>query len=193
MMVPSARQHDDVARCRALNAESYLVKPVRLSELRDSLLQALDMSTPQKASGQSRTPLRLRGGEALRILLAEDNAVNQMVMLRLLNKRGHHVTVANTGKAALEALQRARFDLVLMDVQMPELDGFQATAEIRRLEAGTADHVPIVALTAHAMSGDRERCIAAGMDGYMTKPINPEELDATLRRYGASMPAVATA
>jgi PAS domain S-box-containing protein len=122
--------------------------------------------------------------ESLNILVAEDNPVNQMLITRLLTKRGHQVTVAGDGNAAVAAFDRGRFDLVLMDVQMPELDGFQATAEIRRHQGNAAERVPIVALTAHAMSGDRERCLAAGMDGYLTKPISPPDLDEMLNTYG---------
>jgi CheY-like chemotaxis protein len=119
----------------------------------------------------------------LNILLAEDNVVNQLLMQRLLNKRGHRVTIADTGKAVLAALERDSFDLVFMDVQMPELDGFEATSEIRRREAQTREHLTIIALTAHAMAGDRERCLASGMDGYMTKPIDPKELDEMLKSF----------
>jgi two-component system, sensor histidine kinase and response regulator len=122
--------------------------------------------------------------EALNILVAEDNPVNQMLITRLLTKRGHQVTVAGDGNAAVAAFDRGEFDLVLMDIQMPELDGFQATAEIRRRQSNATKRVPIVALTAHAMSGDRERCLAAGMDSYLTKPINPADLDEMLSMYG---------
>jgi two-component system sensor histidine kinase/response regulator len=122
----------------------------------------------------------------LNILLAEDHAVNQLLMQRLLTKRGHRVTIADNGNAVLQALDNERFDLILMDVQMPELDGCETTATIRRREEQTGEHVPIVALTAHAMTGDRERCLAAGMDAYLTKPIDPRALDAVLQAYGAT-------
>jgi CheY-like chemotaxis protein len=108
--------------------------------------------------------------------------VNQLVMQRLLTKRQHKVTIASSGKAALQALESEQFDLILMDVQMPELDGLEATREIRRREAA-GTRTPIVALTAHALTGDRERCLEAGMDGYMTKPVNPTELDEVLEKY----------
>jgi CheY-like chemotaxis protein len=108
--------------------------------------------------------------------LAEDNHVNQILAVRLLEKRGHHVQVAGDGREALEKLKTADFDLVLMDVQMPVMGGFEATAAVREMEKGTGKHIPIVALTARAMKGDRERCLAAGMDGYTGKPIRPEEL-----------------
>ncbi len=112
----------------------------------------------------------------LHILLAEDNRINQRVATGLLEKAGHSVRTVTNGREALAVLMRERFDIVLMDLQMPELDGFEATAAIREREAGTNTHVPIIALTAHAMKGDRERCLAAGMDGYATKPIQLEEL-----------------
>jgi CheY-like chemotaxis protein len=111
-----------------------------------------------------------------KILLAEDNPVNQVVAVRLLERRGHRVTVAVNGREAATAVSREPFDLVLMDVQMPEMDGFEATATIRREEAGSGRHLPIFAMTAHAMKGDAERCRAAGMDGYLPKPIRPGDL-----------------
>jgi CheY-like chemotaxis protein len=119
----------------------------------------------------------------MRILLAEDNRVNQVLAVRLLEKRGHEVTVAENGEEALEALDRQVFDLVLMDVQMPEMDGLQATVAIRRGEMKSGKHIPIIAMTAHAMAGDKERCLEAGMDEYMTKPILPDLLVDILKRY----------
>jgi len=119
----------------------------------------------------------------LHVLVAEDNLVNQRLATRLLEKRGHRVVVAAGGRQALEALETGPFDLVLMDVQMPEVDGLEATAAIRERESSTGEHQPIIALTAHAMKGDQERCLAAGMDGYLAKPIRPQELDAILEKY----------
>jgi two-component system sensor histidine kinase/response regulator len=127
----------------------------------------------------------------LRVLLAEDNAVNQRLAMRLLEKRGHRVTVAGNGREALEALEKEKFDLVFMDVQMPEMDGLEATAVIRENEKSSGRHQPIIALTAHAMKGDREKCLAAGMDGYLTKPIRPPELEEILEEYVARRAAVA--
>jgi CheY-like chemotaxis protein len=121
----------------------------------------------------------------LRVLLAEDNVVNQRVAVGLLTKRGHAITVANNGVEALAALDRQAFDLVLMDLQMPEMGGLDATAAIREREKGTGQHIRIVAMTAHAMSGDRERCLATGMDGYLSKPIDPTILFATLEHDAA--------
>jgi CheY-like chemotaxis protein len=116
------------------------------------------------------------------ILLVEDNPVNQKVAIRMLEKLGYRADVVGNGTAAIAAWQRGRYDLILMDCQMPELDGYGATQEIRRLENGTR-HIPIVALTAHAMKGADEECIAAGMDGYLSKPIDPNELDAVLSHF----------
>ena len=112
----------------------------------------------------------------LHILLVEDNLINQKVAQRLLEKAGHTVTIASNGKEAVDLLEHQTFDLVLMDVQMPEMDGLEATAVIRQQEEGTERHMPIVALTAHAMIGDREKCLEAGMDGYVTKPVQPPVL-----------------
>ena len=120
---------------------------------------------------------------SLRVLLAEDNAVNQKLAVRLLEKRGHRVTVAENGREALEALARASFDVVFMDVQMPEMDGMEATAAIREKERGTGRRQRIIALTAHAMKGDREKCLAGGMDGYLTKPIRTQQLDEILEEH----------
>src|SRR5260370_24989568 len=120
---------------------------------------------------------------SLRVLLAEDNLVNQRLACRLLEKRGHSVAVAANGLEAVEALGKESFDLVFMDVQMPVMDGFEATATIRKRERPGGLHLPVVALTAHAMKDDREKCLAAGMDGYLSKPIRPQELDEVLRKY----------
>jgi CheY-like chemotaxis protein/HPt (histidine-containing phosphotransfer) domain-containing protein len=119
----------------------------------------------------------------LKILLAEDNPVNQKLATRMLEKRNHTVVVVANGKEALSALERASFDLVLMDMQMPEMDGFEATKILRAQEQKTGNHQPIVAMTALAMNGDRERCLAVGMDGYLSKPIRPQELDDLLDVY----------
>src|SRR5262249_23248864 len=116
----------------------------------------------------------------LRILLAEDNVVNQRLAARLMEKRGHTVVIVSTGREALVALSQEPFDLVLMDVQMPDMDGLEATTAIREWEQETGIHVPIIAMTAHAMQGDTERCLAAGMDGYVSKPLKPEDLYAAI-------------
>jgi PAS domain S-box-containing protein len=178
LMLTSAGQPDDVERCRQLGIRAYLTKPVRQSELLESILSTLG-SAPLHgrldAAGSTAAP----GSRPLHVLIAEDNAVNQQLALHLLRKNGHTAVIVNTGREAVDALAKQGFDVVLMDVQMPEMDGFEATAEIRRREEGTGRRTPIIAMTAHAMKGDRERCLAAGMDGYVSKPIQTREL------YGA--------
>jgi signal transduction histidine kinase/CheY-like chemotaxis protein len=144
------------------------------------LLETRPLNLPAAAAAAATAA---NGG--LNILVAEDNAVNQLVMTRLLRKRNHQVTVVSDGRSAVDTVSRNDFDVVFMDVQMPVLDGLQATQEIRQAEADTHHRVPIVALTAHAMQGDKQRCLEAGMDGYLTKPINPAELDRVLRSYAA--------
>jgi len=119
-------------------------------------------------------------GRSLHVLLAEDNLINQKVAQRLLERRGHTVTIANNGCEAVELFRHAAFDVVLMDVQMPEMDGFAATAAIRELQRASGIWVPIIAVTAHAMVGDRERCLAAGMDGYVSKPVDQGKLFAVI-------------
>jgi CheY-like chemotaxis protein len=162
---------------------SYLTKPVRQSTLLDAIMTALgpSLTLEGRAASSSRPE---PGGVArpLRLLLAEDNAVNQRLALGVLEKRGHKVVVVGNGREALAALDGQSFDAVLMDVQMPEMDGFEATAAIRAREAGTGVHTPIIAMTAHAMKGDRERCLAEGMDSYVSKPLRPRELFEVLDR-----------
>jgi two-component system, sensor histidine kinase and response regulator len=184
MMLSSAGQRGDARRCRQLGVAAYLTKPVRQAELLDAILTALG-TKPKKEQREAlitRHSLREDHGH-LRILLVEDNAVNQILALRMLEKRGHTVTVAANGKEALEVLGKNAFQLVFMDVQMPVMDGLEATRAIRARESGSGVHVPIVAMTAHAMVGDEDRCREAGMDGYLSKPIRPQELSDVLKRY----------
>ncbi len=192
MMLTSAGHRGDAERCRKLGIAAYLLKPVRQSELRDAIIKALGAPVGA-ASGPMLTSYALRDArdplETLDVLVAEDNAVNQRLAVRLLEKRGHRVVVAVNGCEALEALEKTDFDLVLMDVQMPEMDGLDATAIIRSREISTGKHTPIIALTAHALKRDEERCLAAGMDGYLTKPIRPEKLDEFLQKYSRMQPA----
>jgi two-component system sensor histidine kinase/response regulator len=184
MMLTSAGQRGDAARCEELGISAYAMKPVRQSELQNVISKLLweketaaplitrySMANPQNAAA------------SLRVLVAEDNAVNQKLVSRLLEKRGHCVKVVANGREALGALEQGTYDLVLMDMQMPEMDGFEATAELRKREKQTGLHTPIVALTAHAMKGDRERCLEAGMDGYLAKPIRAQELYELLENY----------
>jgi signal transduction histidine kinase/CheY-like chemotaxis protein len=186
MMLTSAGHRGDAARCEELGVSAYLLKPIRQSELREAIARVLG-AREHKGAIPLITRYSLQDARdpatVLRLLLVEDNQVNKLLAVRLLEKRGHRVVVAGNGREALEALEKENFDLVLMDVQMPEMDGFEATAAIRRAERGTAKHQPVVAMTAHAMKGDRERCRAAGMDGYLSKPIRPQELDKVLDRY----------
>jgi len=182
-MLASKGQSEDVQRCLIMGVDSYLVKPIRVRELRDAMIQAVTRAAPLATErAQKSIAARTSEGQApLNVLVAEDNAVNQLVMTRLLQKRGHQVTIVSDGRQAIDAVAANAFDVVFMDVQMPELDGLQATREIRRREAGTHQRIPIVALTAHAMQSDMERCLEAGMDQYLSKPINPAELDKVLR------------
>jgi two-component system sensor histidine kinase/response regulator len=192
MMLTSAGQRGDAARCRELRIAVYLIKPIRQSELLEAILAALGKSLGKEGATVITRHTLLESRRKLQILLAEDNAVNQQLALRLLEKRGHIVTIASNGSEALTLLKGSPFDLVLMDIQMPVMNGFQATAAIRKEEEATGKHLPIIAMTAHAMEGDRERCIAAGMDGYVPKPIKPEDLIAAVENFGRG-PEVAKA
>jgi signal transduction histidine kinase/DNA-binding response OmpR family regulator len=201
MMLTSAGQRGDGARCRELGISAYLTKPLSQSELREAIFLLLDRKPAELAAGGLITRHVIHEKHersSLKILLAEDNPVNQKLAVRMLEKRGHKITVAVNGQEALAALETDAFDLVLMDIQMPVMDGFEATAAIRESERGTGKHLPIVAMTAHAMKGDDHRCLDAGMDGYLAKPIRGEELYALLEgflgsRVTAKPPATAGA
>ena len=183
MMLSSGDRRGDAEHCRTLGLSRYLVKPVKQSDLLDALMQALAAQEKAPAPAPRREAVGL-AARPLRILLAEDNLVNQRLAIRLLEKQGHTVAVAHNGQEAVEALAKQVFDVVLMDVQMPVMDGMEATARVRDAEKGTGRHTPIIALTAHAMKGDRERCLAAGMDGYLTKPIQSSDLTRLLAEVG---------
>jgi CheY-like chemotaxis protein len=171
-MLTSAGQRGDAARCREIGIEVYLLKPVKQSALLEAIARSL--GRPVEPGQAPLTRHSLNGsGPKLRVLLAEDNAINQKLAIRLLEKQGHTVTVANDGREAVEAAENGEFDVVLMDVQMPTMSGLEAAAAIRARERATGKHVPIVAMTAHAMKGDEESCLEAGMDGYVSKPIQP--------------------
>ncbi|HSB69367.1 MAG TPA: response regulator [Candidatus Methylomirabilis sp.] len=179
LMLSSADPPGTRSRCQALGVAAYLTKPITQSELWDGIVQVLQ---PPQAETHS-TPLAHKTAwqsrRSLRILVAEDNVVNQRLAVRMLEKWGHQVVVASDGSEALAVLERPEnhsIDLVLMDVQMPEMSGFEATAAIRRQEWRTGRHMPIIAMTAHSLKGDRERCLAAGMDGYISKPIQAQGL-----------------
>jgi light-regulated signal transduction histidine kinase (bacteriophytochrome)/DNA-binding response OmpR family regulator len=189
MMLSSTDQSGDASRCRELGVASYLRKPISQSELFDAILTAMgaepfeEPESPGVWTGLAEAASDPGWGRpSLRVLLAEDNEINQRLAVKTLQRRGHTVVVAGDGRQAVAALESQTFDVVLMDVQMPEMDGFAATAAIREREKASGAHLPIVALTAHAMKGDRERCLAAGMDAYVSKPLQTEELFKVISR-----------
>jgi CheY-like chemotaxis protein len=180
-MLASGVQSGDAERCRDLGVSAYLAKPVGEMELLNALrrmsvqgsrMEAQPHARPSHAGEQAKLPLHL--------LLVEDNPVNRLVATRLIEKQNHSVTAVANGQEALEMIEKEKFDCVLMDVQMPVLDGFEATAAIRNKERSSGGHLPIIAMTAHAMTGDLDRCLAAGMDGYIPKPIKPKDVFATI-------------
>jgi two-component system sensor histidine kinase/response regulator len=190
MLISGKRLLVDPARCRELGVKHCLTKPVGQSELLDAILVALGLKAVEERLIETSVPVRDKPkGRELNILLSEDNPVNQRLAIRLLEKAGHRVNLAKTGREALTAWEDAGdpgFDVVLMDIQMPEMDGMEATAAIRSRESTSGKHVPILAMTAHAMRGDKERCLASGMDGYISKPIQPVALFAEIERCVAA-------
>ncbi|MDP8983410.1 MAG: response regulator [Acidobacteriota bacterium] len=183
MMLSSTGLHVDAARCKRLGITVFLTKPILAGELRTAVGRVLNAPRhPPEPDSHSQA----KTAHVLRVLVAEDNPVNQKLTLTLLQKRGHSVVVANNGLQALQALESAEFDLILMDVQMPEMSGLEATAEIRRIEKVTGGHIPIIALTAHAIKGDVEKCIEAGMDDYLSKPIHIQDLLEKIDRVAQS-------
>ena len=176
-------------RCRALGIKAHLVKPLKESELRDAILTALGSPVRRRP----RQVLEIsKSSRPAKILLAEDHPVNQRLAVRILQKWGHQVSVAANGQKAIEAVDREHFDLVLMDVQMPELGGVEATAAIRERDELRGTHLPIIAMTAHAIKGDREKYLAAGMDEYISKPIDPEKLFLIIERILGALPPAAS-
>ncbi len=191
VMLTSAGQSGDAARCREVGIAAYLPKPVSRSELHAAILMALGLESAENDQRALVTRHSLRETRQTdRILLVEDNVVNQLVAVRLLEKRGHTVVVATNGLQALTILDQAGdggFGCVLMDLQMPEMGGFECTRIIRKREQVSGSHLPIIAMTAHAMKGDDASCLAAGMDAYLSKPIQPDDLfDMIERHLGAS-------
>jgi signal transduction histidine kinase/CheY-like chemotaxis protein/HPt (histidine-containing phosphotransfer) domain-containing protein len=183
IMLTSAGKVGDGARCRELGVSGYLMKPAKKSDLWDAVMIALGNPPNEGKERELITQHSLRENRrSMRVLVAEDSAVNLKLIVKLLEKRGHAVESANTGKKVLRSLEQRPFDLVLMDVQMPEMDGLEATAAIREREKATDEHIPIIAMTAHAMKGDRERCLDAGMDAYVSKPVRAGELFETIER-----------
>ncbi len=187
LMLSSAGRPGEAERCQEVGIHTYLTKPFKQSELLDAILMALDARPAATATREGSRPEQAVAG--LKILLAEDNVINQRLATRLLQKDGHTVTLAANGQEALTALEQTSFDLVLMDVQMPGMDGLEAAGRIRAHEQLTGEHVPIIAMTAHAMKGDRERCLAAGMDDYVAKPIQVRDLRAAVERHRHPSPA----
>ena len=188
ILLTSAGERGDASRCMSLGVAAYLLKPISQSVLLLAIAKVLHIQsgTAEIKSLVTRHSVR-ESKRRLRILVAEDNPVNQKLAKKVFEKMGHSVAVAGDGKKALEAMEKEAFDLVMMDVQMPVMDGFEATTFIRNQEEGTGTHVPIVAMTAHAMKGDRERCLESGMDGYVSKPINVQELyDAIDKLFSAT-------
>jgi len=176
-MVTSGGLPGDAARCRELGIGAYLTKPVRQADLLEAIAHVFGSTVGEPRRGPVVTRHSLcEKWRGLHILVAEDNLVNQRLVQHLLQGRGHHVTIANNGREALELLEREHFDLALVDVQMPEMEGLQLTAAVREKEKNTGAHMPIIAMTAYAMKGDRERCLEEGMDGYVAKPINSSQL-----------------
>jgi two-component system, sensor histidine kinase and response regulator len=180
MMLTSGDRPGDVARCEQFGVAAYLLKPIKQSELFDAIVAALGIVSAEDDAAKPEAVQGLVQPRPLRILLAEDSLVNQKLAVGVLEKSGHRVTVASDGVEAIAALESREFDLVLMDVQMPKMDGFEATAAIRAKEKLSGGHVPIIAMTAHAMKGDRQRCIDSGMDDYVAKPIRAEQLFQTI-------------
>ncbi|MCL4205134.1 MAG: response regulator [Pirellulaceae bacterium] len=191
MMLTSGDRPGDIQRCGNLNIGTYLLKPIKQSELFDALMSELGVTSAEDEPSQgSADQENATVHGPLRVLLAEDSLFNQKLAVGLLERRGHSVVVAQHGREALAAIEQNSFDLVLMDIQMPEMDGLEATRAIRARELDCGGHLPIIAMTAHAMKGDRERCLEAGMDAYVAKPVRAKDLfdaiDQLLRSAGIS-------
>jgi PAS domain S-box-containing protein len=182
VMISSAARPGDARRCREMGVSRYMTKPVIKSELLDTILEALDERTGEAPIAAPVAVAQPRG-RSLRVLLAEDGLVNQRVAVGFLKRAGHEVTVAENGEAAIRCWEDQPFDIILMDVQMPIMDGLEATTTIRTRESALGKRIPIIAMTAAAMKGDKERCLAVGMDDYVSKPIAPDSLFATMAKY----------
>jgi signal transduction histidine kinase/DNA-binding response OmpR family regulator len=181
LMLSSSDLQKETRQCREMGIAVYMIKPIRQSELLNGILTVLDKAPKNQQTASSKPDSNSQKHQkSLQILLAEDNRINQALAVKLLEKWGHCVTVADDGLQVLDQLKKDAFDMILMDIQMPQLDGFEATRIIRIREKRYGGHIPIYAMTAHAMKGDRERCLDAGMDGYISKPIKPKELFQTI-------------
>lgn len=192
MMMSSSSNRLDASPWLKVGISAHLGKPVKPSELKNSMLSVLGLAPkPLEPTAEGPEPGALPVRRAYRILIAEDNLVNQRVAIYMLEKQGHQVTGTMNGEEALAAMEKENFELILMDVQMPKMDGFQATQMIRAKEKETGFHLPIIAMTAHAMKGDREKCLAIGMDDYISKPLNVKQLSETIARVMSLIPAMA--
>jgi signal transduction histidine kinase/CheY-like chemotaxis protein len=186
IMLTSAGQRGDATRCRELGVDGYLTKPINPWELFQAILTIMGSAPPEEIKpGRLLTHHSIQESQRpIRILVAEDNVINQRLVKRMLEKMGHAAKLVSDGKAALEAYKKETFDLILMDVQMPEMNGFEATARIREMEKKTGEHTPIIALSAHALKEIEKKCLKVGMDGFMSRPIKLTELVATIEMYG---------
>jgi two-component system, sensor histidine kinase and response regulator len=193
MMLSSADLNSSAAQCRELGIQTYLVKPVCENDLRQAVSAVLAGRKQGRQPAQRKGELVETASCSLRILVAEDNLINQKLTLRLLQKQGHSTDLARNGAEAVEKSATEPFDAILMDVQMPEMDGLEATRRIRQREQTAGHRTPIFALTAHAMTGDKERCLQAGMDGYLTKPIRLQDLAQTLKALSSEQQPVEAA
>jgi CheY-like chemotaxis protein len=174
-MLTSVGLRADAAKCREAGISASVTKPLKQADLLDAIKLVLGLRDRAPDNRPLVTTHSLGESRSLSILLAEDNRVNQTLAIRMLEKRGHTVVLAETGRAVLDAVDKQTFDLVLMDIQMPDMDGLEATMAIRQREKGSGKHLPIIAMTANAMMGDRERCLQSGMDGYITKPLSVKD------------------
>jgi CheY-like chemotaxis protein/anti-sigma regulatory factor (Ser/Thr protein kinase) len=183
LMLSTGLRPGDITRCRELGVSAYVIKPIRKGELLKVIVRVLQDKDAFTAPAQEQLLAEAERRTGLRILAAEDNRVNQRLLVRLLEKEGHAVTIVEDGEAAVAISAKQALDLILMDVQMPNLDGLEAARCIRSRELATGKHMPIIALTAHAMKGDRERCLEAGMDAYVAKPVQKQELLHIMYQY----------
>ncbi|MBM3301486.1 MAG: response regulator, partial [Deltaproteobacteria bacterium] len=190
IMLASTGARGDAARCQKMGIAAYLPKPINQADLFDAISGVLGASSGATVRPSLITRYSIRESRRrLRILLVEDNEVNRLMTRRILEKMGHAVSTVENGKEALEMLEKESFDLVLMDIQMPEMDGVEATIAIREREKIRGEHVPVVAMTACAMESDRERCLESGMDDYLSKPVKSEELFRTIERLSSGLKA----
>jgi two-component system sensor histidine kinase/response regulator len=188
IVLSSAGRPPEGSGVEKLDISRFLCKPVKQSDLLDAIADAMGVATRDRTSDSQFAEIRSSELPSMEVLLAEDGRVNQVVAVNLLESRGHEVTVAGNGREAVEAFSEKKFDAILMDVQMPEMNGYEATGAIRLLEKELGGHIPIIAMTANAMAGDREKCLDSGMDDYIAKPVRSEELFRVLESYADGVP-----